>query len=168
MEAAAQPAHASVGPRGYAAPMTPRRRLSLLALTAIIGGSGVLHLVAPEPYRRIVPAPLAPWRGQVVTVSGLAELACALLLLAPRTRRAGATATALLLCAVFPANVQMALDGGYADAGFPFNDALLAWLRLPLQAPLVVWALGFRRAAAAAQAPSRLTAPRVSRRRRRS
>jgi uncharacterized membrane protein len=77
-------------------------------------------------------------------MSGVAEIACALLLLHPRTRRAAALATAVLLVAVFPANVQMALDGGYPDAPFPANSRLGAWLRLPLQVPLVLWALRFR------------------------
>jgi uncharacterized membrane protein len=125
--------------------MTRRRRLALGGLVALVGGSGVLHLATPRPYRRIVPAPLAEWRSEVVTVSGFAEIGCSLLLLAPRTRRIGAYATALLFVAVFPANVQMALDGGYADAGFPANNAALAWLRLPLQVPLIYWALSFRK-----------------------
>jgi uncharacterized membrane protein len=125
--------------------MTRRRRLALGGLVALVGGSGALHLATPRPYRRIVPAPLAEWRSELVTVSGYAEIACSLLLLAPRTRRVGAYATALLFVAVFPANVQMALDGGYADAAFPANNAALAWLRLPLQVPLICWALSFRR-----------------------
>jgi uncharacterized membrane protein len=125
--------------------MTRRRRLALGGLVALVGGSGVLHLATPRPYRRIVPAPLAEWRSEVVTASGYAEIACSLLLLAPRTRRIGAYATALLFVAVFPANVQMALDGGYADASFPANNTALAWLRLPLQAPLMWWALSFRK-----------------------
>jgi uncharacterized membrane protein len=129
--------------------MTPRRRLALAGLVALVGGSGMLHLLRPRPYRRIVPAPLARWRGALVTVSGVAELLCATLLLVPATRRAGAYATATLLVAVFPANVQMALDGGYPDAGFPADNAPLAWLRLPLQAPLIWWALSFRRDPAA-------------------
>jgi uncharacterized membrane protein len=98
----------------------------------------------------------------VVTVSGFAEIGCALLLLAPRTRRIGAYATALLFVAVFPANVQMALDGGYADAGFPANNAALAWLRLPLQAPLVYWALSFRKDAPSGRT-SRRARPTVGR-----
>jgi uncharacterized membrane protein len=124
--------------------MTTRRRLSLLGLTALVGGSGALHLLLPAPYRRIVPAPLAQWRGELVAASGFAEIACAALLALPSTRRWGALATAALLVAVFPANLQMAIDGGYADAGFPANNAALAWLRLPLQVPLVLWALSFR------------------------
>ncbi|HEX4754124.1 MAG TPA: hypothetical protein VH661_00025 [Candidatus Dormibacteraeota bacterium] len=124
--------------------MTARRRISLAGLAALIGGSGVLHLVAPRFYRRIVPAPLKRRQAEVVAASGVAEIACALLLLYPRTRRSAAQATAILLVAVFPANVQMALDGGYPDAPFPANSRLGAWLRLPLQVPLVLWALSFR------------------------
>jgi len=126
------------------AAMTARRRTSLAGLAALIGGSGVLHLVAPRFYRRIVPAPLKHRQAEIVAMSGVAEIACALLLLHPRTRRAAALATAVLLVAVFPANVQMALDGGYPDAPFPANSRLGAWLRLPLQVPLVLWALRFR------------------------
>jgi uncharacterized membrane protein len=100
-------------------------------------------------YRRIVPAPLKRWQAEVVAVSGVAEIACALLLLHRRTRRAAALATAGLLVAVFPANVQMALDGGYPDAPFPANSRLGAWLRLPVQVPLVLWALSFREEPAA-------------------
>jgi uncharacterized membrane protein len=134
--------------------MSRRRRLALAGLASLVGGSGILHLVVPRPYERIVPGPLASWRSEVVTVSGVAELACALLLLVPRTRRLGAYATAALLVAVFPANVQMALDGGVADAGFPANSAVLAWLRLPLQLPLVWWALSFSRAPGGAAGPT--------------
>ncbi len=123
--------------------MGRRRRLSLAGLAALVGGSGVLHLVVPRPYERIVPGALASRRSEVVAVSGVAEMACALLLLVPRTRRLGGYATAALLIAVFPANVQMALDGGVGDAGFPANSAVLAWLRLPLQVPLIWWALSF-------------------------
>lgn len=125
--------------------MSRRRRISLAGLAALVGGSGILHLLVPRPYRRIVPAPLDRWRPEVVAVSGVAELVCTALLLVPATRTAGAYATAGLLVAVFPANVQMALDGGYADASFPANNAAAAWLRLPVQAPLVWWALSFRR-----------------------
>lgn len=70
-----------------------------------------------------------------VRVSGVAELACASGLLHPKTRTAAAAATALLFVAVFPGNVQMALDGGGDRV-----PAWAAWARLPLQIPLVWWA----------------------------
>jgi len=125
-----------------------RSRFSLLGLCAVIGGSGVLHFVAPGPYRGIVPAPLRGQAEAVVALSGACELVCVALLARPRTRRLGAFATAALLVAVFPANVQMALDSGRGAASSPLTGAVLAWLRLPVQAPLILWALSFRRGAA--------------------
>ena len=62
--------------------------------------------------------------------SGVAEIACAALIVHPRTRRPGAIAAAFLFIVVFPANVKMALDTNPPSPG----------LRLPLQIPLVVWA----------------------------
>jgi len=103
-------------------------------LSALLAVAGVAHFVAPEPFEEIVPGALgneAMW----VQVSGVAELACAAGLLHPRTRRAAAAATALLFVAVFPGNVQMALDGGGGRV-----PAWAAWARLPLQIPLVWWA----------------------------
>ena len=111
---------------------------------AVLAGSGVLHLVRPTAYRRMVPRPLARWRSQVVAVSGVAEMICAFLMVMPKTRRVGAYASAFLFVAVFPANMHAALEGGDADAAFPANSAVVAWLRLPVQAPLVWWALSFR------------------------
>jgi uncharacterized membrane protein len=105
------------------------RRVTPYALAAILGVAGVAHFVAPEPFTEIVPRGL-PLRRELVYASGLAELACAGLLVARRTRRMGGLATAVLLVAVFPANVQMALDRGG-----------VWWLRLPLQVPLIAGAL---------------------------
>jgi uncharacterized membrane protein len=120
-----------------------RRPLTLLGIAGLMAGSGTLHLVAPGLYRRIVPRVLGH-ADAVVVLSGVCELVCAALLLVPATRRVGAYATAGLLVAVFPANLQMAVDGGLGDASCPVNSAVAAWLRLPLQVPLVLWALRLR------------------------
>ena len=111
-----------------------------LWLAMLMVGSGVVHLVEPGFYERIVPRPLGHAR-LYVQASGLAEIVGGLLLAAPRTRRVGGWAVAVLLVAVFPANVQMALDGGLAGSRSVLATPLAAWLRLPLQAPLVWWAV---------------------------
>lgn len=118
-------------------------RRSLIGLCVLLVGAGILHFVVPGPYRRIIPAPLRVHAAALVAASGACEIACAALLVIPRTRRLGALATAALFVAVLPANVQMALDVTRADSAALLRIA--AWLRLPLQIPLILWALRFRR-----------------------
>jgi uncharacterized membrane protein len=120
--------------------------VSRAGLAALLVAAGVLHFVIPRSYQRIVPrflghAPL------LVAVSGVAELAAGALVAVPRTRRLGAGLAFVLFLVVWPANIQMALDGGLPDAGFPAGSALVAWLRVPLQVPLLVWAWREARAA---------------------
>ncbi len=66
-------------------------------------------------------------------LSGAAELAGGLGLLLPATRPAARWGLALLLVAVFPANLDMARDP--ERFGLP---AWVLWARLPLQ-PLLIW-----------------------------
>jgi len=114
-------------------------RNGALALAAAMAASGISHFLMPEPYEQIVPHFLGS-AGLWVRLSGGAELGCAVLLLFRRTRSLGGWLTAGVLVAVFPANVQMALDGGLAGRSFPLGSPVVAWLRLPLQLPLVAWA----------------------------
>jgi len=100
--------------------------------------AGVAHFAVPGSYEPLIPRFLGPARAWVYG-SGLAELVGAALLNSPRTRRAGAWWTAAVFVLVFPGNVKMALDGGASGSG-PLASPAAAWLRLPLQAPLVWWA----------------------------
>ncbi len=95
--------------------------------------------MAPQVFEPLVP-PWLPARREIVLVSGVAELACAAGLLLPATRRTAALASAALLVAVFPGNLQMAWAArGRRPA---YRAATLA--RLPLQVPLVrtAWRAG--------------------------
>lgn len=106
------------------------------ALAVLLAGAGLSHLATPDFYDAIVPRAL-PGPARAWTVgSGIAELACAAAVAATPTRRAGALATLMLFVAVFPANVQMALD--WRDQGVMRRVGSL--VRLPLQVPLVMWA----------------------------
>jgi uncharacterized membrane protein len=114
-------------------------------LSAIFIVSGVAHFVRPGPYEAIVPRPL-PHKRELVHASGVAEVACAALMLHPRTRRLGGLASAGLLTAVFPANVQMTLTALRSDtAPAWFKAGTIA--RLPLQAPMIRTALRAARSA---------------------
>lgn len=112
---------------------TSRIRLLLIALLTT---SGILHFVRPAPFISIVPKAL-PRKAELVAISGAAELACAGLLALPATRKVGGPITAALFAAVFPANVSMTLRSGSRPVWF----RVALWLRLPLQIPLVLWAL---------------------------
>jgi len=103
-------------------------------------GAGALHFVVPGFYERIVPRWLGSPRAWVYG-SGVAEVASGLLVAVPRTRRAGAWLAAATIIAVYPANIQMAVD-----AGVPRSPAgWAAWARLPLQVPLFLWAMSHTR-----------------------
>jgi uncharacterized membrane protein len=123
-------------------PDPPPRPLGVggLIVVVLFLVSGTVHLMRPGVYESIVPD-LLPAHALLVVVSGLAELACALGLIAPATRRGAGWASVVLLVAIFPANVQMAYD---AWRGWRVHDGsglyLLGTLvRLPLQLPLIWW-----------------------------
>jgi uncharacterized membrane protein len=110
-------------------------------LAALLATAGVSHFAAPRVYERIVPPLLGdprPW----VRWSGVAEIACAAGLAFARTRRPAALASAALFVAVYPANVQQAIDA-YREGSRGARIATLA--RLPAQLPLVLWALRVHR-----------------------
>jgi uncharacterized membrane protein len=127
-------------------PATLRRHGSALGLALVLGGSGVVHLVRPQVYAPLIPHRLGPPRPWVLG-SGVAELACAAALAVPATRRAGGYASAALLVAVVPGNVTMAVRSR-PDARSPaMRHPVVAWARVPLQVPLVRWALSVARSA---------------------
>ncbi len=120
------------------------QRVAPYALSGLLALTGTLHFVAPEPFKSIVPPVLGdptPW----VYASGVAELACAAAIAIPTTRRAGALATTALFVAVFPANLYMAYD--WSDRQW-WPDRTIAYARLPLQIPLILWGWRVSRRAA--------------------
>jgi uncharacterized membrane protein len=105
-----------------------------LVLSAFFVAAGLLHFVKPRPYVAIVPDAL-PHKRELVYVSGVAEIAGGLGVLAAPTRRAAGWWLILTLIAVFPANVNMAIN---ADRFGSVPEPLL-WARLPVQGVLIAW-----------------------------
>jgi uncharacterized membrane protein len=97
--------------------------------------AGSLHFIKPEPYLRIMP-PYIPWHAAMVRASGAFEILGGLGLLVPATRRAAAWGLVVLLIAVFPANLYMAMHP--IEAGAAGITPVLRWGRLPVQA-LLIW-----------------------------
>jgi uncharacterized membrane protein len=112
-----------------------------LGLVALMGGAGAMHFVRPDFFDAIVPRWM-PGRARTTTyVSGAFELVGAALVANPRTRRAGGWWCTATILGVYPANIQMAIDGGIEGADPPLDSAVAAWARLPLQIPMVVLAV---------------------------
>ncbi len=109
-----------------------------IALAGVFAASGVVHFARPRFFESIMPRaiPVALHR-PLIYVSGAVELVCAAGLVR-RSRWASPLSTAVLV-AVFPANVQMALDAGSGRNPGASDNAAVAWGRLPLQAAMV-WA----------------------------
>jgi uncharacterized membrane protein len=112
-------------------------------LAAMLAGVGVTHFAAPKPFDSIVPAELPGSARFYTYASGVAELATAGLLVAPRTRRLGATAAVALFIAVLPANINMVRL--WSDKPLPMRLGALA--RIPMQIPMIMQALKVRRSA---------------------
>jgi uncharacterized membrane protein len=114
---------------------------SPLVLAGFLAATGVSHFLVPKIYDEIVPR-LLPGKANTYTkASGVAELALAAALAAPPTRRVAGTVAAAMFAAFLPAHIQMAYDWRETT---PAKRAI-AYGRIPLQAPLVAWALSVRR-----------------------
>lgn len=106
-------------------------KLQTLAMTGILGLAGITHFLRPETFDSIVPPRLGDPRF-VTYASGVAELGCATLLALPSTRRLGGLASAVLMVAVYPANIYTVKKHWHNPRG-----RAIALARLPLQVPLV-------------------------------
>lgn len=95
--------------------------------------TGVLHLVAPRPFERLIPRRLPGTARAWAVGSGYAELVTAGLLLAPATRRLGGVVAAALFLGVWPGNVKMAWDWRHES----LLRQLVSVGRLPLQIPMI-------------------------------
>ena len=107
--------------------------LSAKLLTAGFAGSGTVHLVKPEVFLPLMPS-WVPAHREVILASGVAELALAVGLAIPPTRRVAGWASVALLLGVWPGNLQMALDSRRSRST-AFKVA--AWGRMPLQIPMI-------------------------------
>ena len=118
--------------------MSRLRRVLLWVMGMFYAGSGVIHLVDPGFYVPMMP-PYLPWHLGLIYLSGLAEIVLGVAVLVPATRRVAAWGIILLLVAVFPANLHIALHdvplGGRAQGFGVWN-----WVRLPFQVVFIAWA----------------------------
>ncbi|MBD2035212.1 DoxX family protein [Leptolyngbya sp. FACHB-321] len=113
-----------------------------VVLAFFIITAGVLHFVTPAPFVKIVP-PQLPYPLELVYISGFFEILGGIGLLIPLVSVAAAWGLIALFIAVFPANINMAVNNIKLE-GIP-HSPVLYWARLPLQAVLITWAWWYTR-----------------------
>ncbi|ALF55660.1 membrane protein [Nostoc piscinale CENA21] len=114
----------------------------ILAISIII--VGITHFVLPQPYVKIMP-PQLPYPLGLVYLSGFYEILGGIGLLVPPVSQAAAWGLVMLFIAVFPANINMAVNHIKIET-IPYSDS--TWvqaIRLPLQAVLIAWAWWYTR-----------------------
>lgn len=114
-----------------------KKTISRAVLAVAMITVGVLHFVRPDAFAKIVPKALpAPYA--LVYASGVFEILGGAGLLLERTRPLAGIGLIALYVAVFPANINMAVNDIQPD-GVVIPAALL-WLRLPFQVLFIWWA----------------------------
>lgn len=102
--------------------------------------AGFNHFRDPAFYLNIMP-PYLPWHLFLVYLSGVIEIILGISLLIKRLQPYAAWGLILLLLAVFPANIHMAMNTEL----YPEINATFIYLRLPIQFVIIAWAFWFTR-----------------------
>ncbi|MBD2435697.1 DoxX family protein [Nostoc sp. FACHB-110] len=119
--------------------MNQRQELFRVILAVSIIIVGITHFAVPDPYVKIMP-PQLPYPLELVYLSGFYEILGGIGLLVPPVSQAAAWGLVLLFIAVFPANINMAINHIKIEA-IPYSDSpWLQAIRLPMQAVLIAWA----------------------------
>ena len=104
------------------------KTLSIIIMSLFYIGVGTNHIINPNWFVRIIP-PILPFKIAIVYISGIFEIILGSLLIFPKTRYIAGWGLIILLLAVYPANIYVALTNGEAMDTTP----MIAWGRLPFQ-----------------------------------
>ncbi len=127
------------------------REAGLIAVVILFLFTGSTHFSAMKhDYAAMLPSPLSGNLG-IIYLTGVLEIAGALGLLVPRTRRLAGICLVLYLLAVFPGNVYAAVN----EVPFRGEPPTPLWLRTPIQLFFIgmVWWTAVRRPLERAEAP---------------
>jgi uncharacterized membrane protein len=118
--------------------MTRPKRVLLWIMGIFYIVAGLAHFANPGGYLPMMP-PYLPWHLALIYLSGLAEFVLGVAVLVEPLRPLAAWGIIMLLIAIFPANLHIALNNvplfGAAEGAGVWN-----WVRLPFQGVLIAWA----------------------------
>lgn len=110
----------------------------MIMMAAFYVFAGYTHFVKPHYFEEMMPD-ILPFHKELNLISGAFEILGGIGLLVPWTRKFSAWGIIALLFAVLPANFHIAI---YNVPVFGATEPLgwKAWLRIPMQALLIMWA----------------------------
>src|SRR3954469_23725207 len=112
------------------------KKYSLYFMAALYATAGVLHFIVPGFYLKIMPDWM-PWKILLISLSGIAELLLAVLLIYPATRKIAAwLIIAMLVVFFFVIHIPQSIS--YYHNHHPL--LLVTLVRLPIQFLLIAWA----------------------------
>jgi len=98
---------------------------------------GVMHLIKPEAFSYMIEG-LIPYPNLMINLSGIAEIILGLGVLFPRTRKISAWLLIVMLVAIFPANINVAVNDLASPGGLP-SESWYRWSRLAFQPLYIFW-----------------------------
>jgi uncharacterized membrane protein len=114
------------------------KNISLVILIIAYILLGLNHFRSPGGYIRIIPSYL-PFPTVLNVLAGVFEVGLALMMIFPQTRSLAAWGIILMLIAFLPVHIDMILHAPMMLGKFKVTP-LIAWLRIPLQGLLILWA----------------------------
>lgn len=100
--------------------------------------SGFSHFAVPAKFLEMMP-PFLPMPLFLVYLSGFFEIIGGIGLIISKTKGIAAAGLLVLLLAVFPANIYVALNN--IQLGGFMSNQIYQWIRLPMQFVLIIWVL---------------------------
>ena len=98
--------------------------------------TGLSHFIMPDTIMKLMP-PQIPAPLLMVYISGIFEMLGGIGLIVSKTKRWASYGLILLLLAVYPANIYVALEN--IQLGGFMNNSTYQWFRVILQIPLIIW-----------------------------
>ena len=115
--------------------ISPEVHRYIIAVLFLI--TGILHFIRPQFFTNIMPDYI-PYHLAMVYISGVAEILGGLGILFEKTKWWAGWGLILLLIAVFPANINMAVES-IQKSGYTSLYSIATIARLPLQFVLIYW-----------------------------
>ncbi len=111
-----------------------KARISLSLSFIVIG---IMHLIDPESLAYMVEG-LLPFSTFIVSVTGVIEIVLGLLLFVKKWQKKVAWLIIIYLVLIFPANINVAMNGLAAPGGLP-STPFYIWSRLFFQPVYIAW-----------------------------